>query len=167
MKKLTILVAFAIIAGAAFADVGPGPAPPSLRLVLYQSGERYTGDATATYLCSAAEERGEPTGAVQPGDMPLSCSGGACTIDRWYYKFNPCFASIGRIEVKTQNGSAVSGEFSMEKGGAYDYDMDVASGALSGKGRSDNGMPCIGGAAMMAAIMGGALFLSSKAGHGF
>jgi hypothetical protein len=163
MKNLAILLAL-MMAGSVFADVGPGPAPPSLNIVLYKSGERYTGDATATYLCSAAKERGEPTGAVSPGDMPLSCSGGVCTIQRWYYKFNPCFASSGRVEIKTADGSAVSGEFSMQDGAGYDYDMDVSTGALSGKGKT-GGVPCLGVAAIIV-IAGGALFLSSKPMHG-
>jgi hypothetical protein len=148
MKWLMAFLIVAFLVNSTFADVGPGPAPPSLRVVLYKAGERFTGDATANYLCSAAKERGPAAGAVQPGDKPLSCSGGVCTIDSWYYKFNPCFASTGRIEVKTSNGAAVSNEFTMESGRDYAYDMDVASGALTGKGGGDS--QCAGAAGILA-----------------
>ena len=162
--KLALLLALVVLVGSAYADAGPGPAAPSLKITLFDSGQRYTGDANATFLCSAAKERGPPTGAVSPGDMPLACSGGVCTIDQWYYKFNPCFASAGRIEVIAQNGSAISGEITMEAGGSYEYNLDISDGSLSGKGKS--GVPCVGGV-LMFGVAGAALFLSSRAGQSF
>jgi hypothetical protein len=151
-----VLLVLMLLVAAVFADIGPGPVHPALKVTLYKGGERYTGEANATYLCSAAKERGIPKGAVEPGDMPLNCGSGYCFVDSWYYKFNPCFASTGRVEVKTPVGSAVSSEFTMKEGNEYQYDMDIASGALSG-GNAWTGM-CPFLPAFIIAILGVAVF---------
>lgn len=131
MRFFLLAIAFAMLAAPVFADVGPGPASPTLSIVLYQNGERFAGDANATYLCSLAKTRGPPSGAVAPGDMPLNCSGGVCVIGNWYYKFNPCFASAGMVQVTTANGTSVSREFTMATGGNYGFDMDVDTGRVT------------------------------------
>jgi len=129
--KMAYFLAFLMLVAPIFADIGPGPAAPSLKVRLVRNGAPYTGDANVTFLCSLATERGPPPGAVEPGDFQLECSAGNCTNSGWYYKFNPCFASKGRLEAVADGKSAVSGEFSLASGGSYDFKLDLDTGALT------------------------------------
>jgi len=115
----------------AFADVGPGPSPVGVMVKVMKNGAPYTGAVEMTYLCSDATERhATPKGSVDPYDMEMTCSEGSCTRPQ-YYKFNPCFYSKGRFELKADGKTVTSEEVSLESPGGHDFEMDVANGTLT------------------------------------
>ncbi len=133
MKILHLLI-ICFLASVIFADVGPGPSAPEVKLNLLENGKPYTGEATANYLCSLATTRGPPTGSVEPGDVQLECANGVCTSSGWYYKFNPCFYSKGKFEITAKGKTVITPEVSVENGGPYSFDVDIATGAIANQG---------------------------------
>ncbi len=113
------------------ADVGPGPSPVGVMVKVMKDGAAYTGTVEMTYLCSnAAVRKTVPQSPVEPYDMVMECAGGSCTRPQ-YYKFNPCFYSKGRFELKADGKNVTSSEVSLETPGGHDFEMDVATGALT------------------------------------
>ena len=130
MKKTFVLLALCLFAAPfAFADVGPGPDPPQITVNLVANHQPYTGSATATFLCSDVNSSDNAiTSPVAPHNVELSCANGKCVNDGWYYKFNPCFYSKGKISVQAEGKTTVSPEYSFESPGSYILYADVAGG---------------------------------------
>ena len=127
----TALIVAMLLMPLAFADIGPGPSPVGVMVNVMKDGAPYAGAVEMTYLCSDATERTtEPQGSVEPYDMVMDCNGGSCTRPQ-YYKFNPCFYSKGRFELKAEGKTVTSQEVSLEGPGAHNYDMDAATGVLT------------------------------------
>src|SRR4030042_5342999 len=119
MKMLFLVAAFMALGGMVFADVGPGPDPIDVAVNVVENGAPYTGAVEMTYLCSDAEVRTtEPKGSVDPYDMVMECEAGEC-VRGAYYKFNPCYASKGRFELKVGSNTVTSPEVSLESAGTY------------------------------------------------
>lgn len=127
--KAMIILGLLLVSSFAFADVGPGPQPPSFTVKLMERGMSYTGDANVTFLCDAATERGPPENAVDPGDLALECNAGVCTNTNWYYKFNPCFGANGAFEVIAGDRTVTTGIVTIENGETYN--IDIQSGAVT------------------------------------
>ncbi|MDO8553735.1 MAG: hypothetical protein Q7S22_02925 [Candidatus Micrarchaeota archaeon] len=132
MKLLHVLF-ICFLASVIFADTGPGPASPEIKIKLFDNSKPYTGEATANYLCSLATERGPPKGAVEPGDVQLECANGECSDAGWYYKFNPCFYSEGKFEITTNGKTVITPKVSLENPGTYSFDVDVGTGKIAGE----------------------------------
>jgi len=151
--KLLVVALMLLALPLAFADVGPGPAAPTVTVHLVRNNASFTGISTITYHCmdSTGWNASSP---VQPVPVNLSCSAGTCTNDAgWYYKFNPCFSfpegyfsyGIGGSEKRTD-------EFNVyDSSGSYDLTIDVDSGAItSGKGPPSPG--CLPATAILAVL---------------
>jgi hypothetical protein len=99
-----------------------------------KNGQPYTGTVQMTYLCSDATVRKTvPLGSVDPYDMVMECTGASCTRPQ-YYKFNPCFYSKGRFQLAADGKNVTSQEVSLETSGGHNFEMDVATGALTSGG---------------------------------
>jgi hypothetical protein len=132
MGKIALIAALLLFAlSLVSADVGPGPSPVGVMVKVVKNGAPYTGAVEMTYLCSdAAERHTDPKNAVDPYDMQMTCSDGSCTRPQ-YYKFNPCFYSKGKFELKADGKNVTSQEVSLETSGGHNFEMDVATGALT------------------------------------
>lgn len=141
MKKF-FAVAFFLFFAVSFslADAGPGPVPVELSVDLVKGGKPFAGEVEMFYLCSNATTRGLDSG-VKPGDLQLNCTGGKCFSDYWYYKFNPCFYSKGRLEAKVGGKTLTSEEISLEAGGSYSFTFDVESGEAKQTNYSPSCLP--------------------------
>ncbi len=139
-KKALLVAAFLLFIGQLFfADAGPGPAPVDFTVDLMKEGKPYVGEAEMAYLCSNATERGLSRG-VEPGDVALKCTAGKCINEEWYYKFNPCFYSKGRLEAKVEGQTVTSEEVSLESGGSYSFNFDVETGEIK---QTNYSPPCL------------------------
>lgn|SRR3989338_5534690 len=165
MYLRTALIVAMFLMPLVFADVGPGPDPVSVVVKVVDNGAPYTGTVEMTYLCSAATARTtEPKNSVDPYDMKMTCEAGEC-VRGTYYKFNDCFYSNGRFELKADGKTLTSEEVSLETPGSYEFDMNVETGALTAAPDKPQGLKdyfCIIPGVLMALLVGGAYVRSRK-----
>lgn len=146
-----------------YADVGPAPAPPMVIVHLVTDSAPESGVSEITYHCMGSDTS-DPSSAVEPHTVKLSCSEGKCTNEgSWYYKFNPCFDFPGGYFSYEFNGKTVRTEDVEFKDAftSYDITIDAASGQVKGKVGSNMPSGCMP-ALLLPTLFGAALFLSRK-----
>ncbi|MDD5171564.1 MAG: hypothetical protein PHF60_00850 [Candidatus ainarchaeum sp.] len=158
-----IMILVLLVLPLCYADVGPSPAPPNVAVHLIWNGAPASTVDEITYHCMGSDVS-EPTSAVEPHTITLSCSGGTCTnSDGWYYKFNPCFDFPRGYFSYTLDGNIVRTEevkFT-DTFTSYDITIDAESGQVSSKLGSNMPTGCLP-ALLLPALLGVAFILSRK-----
>jgi len=128
LPALLILLASSL----AFADLGPGPMAPSIRVTLLENGQPYDGPMMLTFICPAPDASDSPVGQRE---MEFTCERKVCTNGNWFYKFNPCFypenGTFRYILTKTSGPVIASGSASFPASGDYALVLDVGTNVLS------------------------------------
>ncbi|MEM4166228.1 MAG: hypothetical protein QW255_02605 [Candidatus Bilamarchaeaceae archaeon] len=86
MKKIFLFLLFFSLL---FADIGPSPEKPRIKITFIKNGDPYIGDVSLVYIC--AEEGGSESSAIGTRQVQFSCNKGVCENEEWFYKFNPCY----------------------------------------------------------------------------
>lgn len=153
------LLALALLAPLAFADIGPAPPAPSVAVHLVRDGQPETSVANITYHCLGAETYGG--GAVEPAARDFGCSGGTCTNDNWYYKFNRCYTfPEGHFSYELDGRTVTTGNVSFDRDYLfYSITIDAPTGAITARTASDAPVPpsCWPAYALPALLAGAAL----------
>lgn len=127
----TILLALLLAMPLAFADVGPGPAEPSIEILFERNSTPYTDPLTVVYVCN--EPLADPTdsGPMGQREVALACQMGSCTNENWFYKLSPCFeADDGYIKFKMANDTDYTMTKNVsfgEEGGTLRVDIDTGN----------------------------------------
>ncbi|MBI5228242.1 hypothetical protein HY988_06645 [Candidatus Micrarchaeota archaeon] len=102
MKIISLaLLLVLLMASFVFADVGPPPPEPNIKVIFLKDQDYYQGNISLSYVCTLAPGPG-PTGERE---VNFTCSKGVCTNDYWYYKFNPCYyPTRGRFAFTLDDG---------------------------------------------------------------
>jgi hypothetical protein len=157
------LVALLLCVPFAFADAGPSPAPPKVIVHLVKNGQPEASVTEITYHCMGTADT-NTSNAVEPYPVKFACSGGKCTNEEWYYKFNPCFSFPEGYFSYVLDGKAVrTGTFNTtDKYDNYEMTIDAPTGQVtSSVGTSGSCLPAL----LLPAILLGSVFWSG--GFGF
>jgi len=125
------LIALLLAIPLASADVGPGPAVPSIEVNFEKDSQPYTGPLTVIYVCN--EPLADPTdsGPMGQREVTLACQMGSCTNENWCYKLSPCFdATDGYIKFKQANETDYTTTKNVSfgsKGGTLRVDLDTGN----------------------------------------
>jgi len=123
---LSVVAALLLLMNIAVADVGPGPEPIDVTVQVVGIG--VDEFITLEYFCSEPEYHDYDEGIMGERKVNLTCSGGTCTNEHWFYKLNPCFYSNGTFVLKIPHETFTSPEVSLESGGQYHFEFDTETG---------------------------------------
>jgi len=138
MRNTLVMLALCAIFAATFADIGPGPEKPAISVYLKQNNTPYAGLSSITFVCTEPIVGNNTELPIGDRTRDLACSGGTCTNEAWFYKFNPCFYGTGYFTFKSpKTGQDVKTEdMNFSKAGDYTVEVDVDTGKKGMSGQT-------------------------------
>ncbi len=150
MGNALVMLALCAVFAATFADIGPGPEKPAISVYLKQNSTPYTGISSITFVCAEPIVGNDTESPVGDRTAELACSGGTCTNNAWFYKFNPCFYGTGYFSYSLDGKELKTESFSFSKPGSYSIEIDVDKGTTTQSGSTT----CSTSALIMLALLG-------------